>query len=79
MKNSSVQGKEWVIKKYDKNLLELISSKYDLDFFTAKLLSIRGFKENEVESFLKPKIIDINNVASNNHFNVIGIVPTLRN
>ena len=56
MKNSSVQGKEWVIKKYDKNLLELISSKYDLDFFTAKLLSIRGFKENEVESFLKPKI-----------------------
>ena len=47
MKNSSVQGKEWVIKKYDKNLLELISSKYDLDFFTAKLLSIRGFKENE--------------------------------
>ena len=56
MKNSSVQGKEWVTKKYDKNLLELISSKYDLDFFTAKLLSIRGFKENEVESFLKPKI-----------------------
>ena len=56
MKNSSVQGKEWVTKKYDKNLLELISSKYDLDFFTAKLLSIRGFKESEVESFLKPKI-----------------------
>ena len=29
MKNHSVQGKEWVIKDYDKNLLELISSKYE--------------------------------------------------
>ena len=56
MKNPSVQGKEWVIKNYDNNLLELISNKYDLDFFIAKLLSIKGFKEHEVESFLEPKI-----------------------
>ena len=56
MKNFSVQGKEWVIKNYDKNFLEIISNKYDLDFFIAKLLSIKGFKEHEVESFLEPKI-----------------------
>ena len=56
MKNHSVQGKEWVIKNYDKNLLELISSKYGLDYFTAKLLSIKGFIVNEIESFLEPKI-----------------------
>ena len=56
MKNHSVQGKEWVIKNYDKNLLELISSKYELDYFTAKLLSIKGIIVNEIESFLNPKI-----------------------
>ena len=56
MKNPSVQGKEWLIKDYDKNLLELISSKYEVDFFTAKLLSIRGILVNEIESFLEPKI-----------------------
>ena len=53
MKNHSVQGKEWVIKNYDKNLLELISNKYGLDYFTAKLLSIKGFIVSEIESFLK--------------------------
>ena len=56
MKNPSVQGKEWLIKDYDKNLLELISSKYGLDYFTAKLLSIKGILVNEIESFLEPKI-----------------------
>ena len=56
MKNHSVQGKEWVIKDYDKNHLELISSKYELDYFTAKLLSIKGFVVNEIKSFLEPKI-----------------------
>ena len=56
MKNHSVQGKEWVIKGYDKNLLELISSKYELDYLTAKLLSIKGFEVNEIKSFLEPKI-----------------------
>ena len=56
MKNHSVQGKEWVIKDYDKNLLELISSKYDLDYFTSKLLSIKGLVVNEIKSFLEPKI-----------------------
>ena len=56
MKNPSVQGKEWLIKDYDKNLLELISSKFEVDFFTAKLLSIKGILVNEIESFLEPKI-----------------------
>ena len=36
MKNPSVQGKEWLIKDYDKNLLELISSKYEVDYFYSK-------------------------------------------
>ena len=56
MKNHSVQGKEWIIKDYDKNLLELISTKYEVDYFTAKLLSIKGIVVNEIESFLEPKI-----------------------
>ena len=56
MKNHSVQGKEWIIKDYDKNLLELISTKYEVDYFTAKLHSIKGIVVNEIESFLEPKI-----------------------
>ena len=56
MKNHSVQGKEWVQKVYDKNLLELISSKYDLDYLTAKLIAIKGYEIEEIENFLDPKI-----------------------
>ncbi len=56
MRNHSVQGKEWVVKDFDKSLTELISSKYNIDYLTAKLLTIKGLKENEIENFLNPKI-----------------------
>ena len=56
MINHSVQGKEWVLKSFDKNLTEYIAHKYNLDYLTAKLLSIKGLKEHEIENFLNPRV-----------------------
>jgi len=56
MKNHSVQGKEWVIKTFDKNSAELISKEYNLDFLTSKLLAIRNINSENIKSFLDPKI-----------------------
>ena len=56
MKNHSVQGKEWVIKTFDKNSVELISKEYNLDFLTSKLLAIRNINSENIKSYLDPKI-----------------------
>ena len=56
MINHSVQGKEWVLKSFDKNLTEYIAHKYNLDYLTAKLLSIKDLKEHEIENFLNPRV-----------------------
>jgi len=56
MKNHSVQGKEWVIKTFDKNSAELISKEYNLDFLTSKLLAIRNINSENIKNFLDPKI-----------------------
>ena len=56
MKNHSVQGKEWVIKTFDKNSAELISKEYNLDFLTSKLLAIRNINSENIKKFLDPKI-----------------------
>ena len=56
MSNHSVQGKEWVLKDFDKNLAEYISKEYDLDFLTSKLLVNRNINQKNIENFLNPKI-----------------------
>jgi len=56
MSNHSVQGKEWVLKEYDKNLVELISKNYNLDFFISKLLAIKNINTNNIDNFLNPRI-----------------------
>ena len=56
MSNHSVQGKEWVLKEYDKNLVELISKNYNLDFFISKLLAIKNINTNDIGNFLNPRI-----------------------
>ncbi|WP_440680136.1 single-stranded-DNA-specific exonuclease RecJ [Candidatus Pelagibacter sp. HIMB1517] len=56
MKNHSVQGKEWVIKTFDKNSAEHISKEYNLDFLTSKLLAIRNINSENIKNFLDPKI-----------------------
>ena len=56
MNNHSVQGKEWVLKDFDKNLAEYISKEYDLDFLTSRLLANRNIHQKNIENFLNPKI-----------------------
>ena len=56
MNKHSVQGKEWVLKHFDKNLAEIISKEFDTDFLTSKLLAIRNINQDQIESFLNPKI-----------------------
>ena len=56
MSNHSVQGKEWVLKDFDKNLTEYISKEYDLDFLTSRLLANRNINQKNIENFLNPKI-----------------------
>ena len=56
MSNHSVQGKEWVLKDFDKNLAEYISKEYDLDFLTSRLLANRNIHQKNIENFLNPKI-----------------------
>ena len=56
MKYHSVQDKEWIVKTFDKNSVELISKKYNLDFLTSKLLAIRNINSENINSFLDPKI-----------------------
>jgi len=56
MSNHSVQGKEWVLKDFDKNLAEYISKEFDLDFLTSRLLANRNINQKNIENFLNPKI-----------------------
>ena len=56
MSNHSVQGKEWVLKDFNKNLAEYISKEYDLDFLTSRLLANRNITQKNIENFLNPKI-----------------------
>ena len=56
MKHHSVQDKEWIIKTFDKNSVELVSKEYNLDFLTSKLLAIRNVNSENINSFLDPKI-----------------------
>ena len=56
MKTLSISGKNWILKKYNKEDLTFIKENFSLDDITSKLLSIRNIKKEKVESFLNPSI-----------------------
>ena len=56
MNSSSVSGKNWVLKKYNQEEIIYFKENFFLDEITAKLLSIRNIKKEDVESFLNPAI-----------------------
>ena len=56
MNTLSISGKNWILKKYNKEDLTFIKENFSLDDITSKLLSIRNIKKEKVESFLNPSI-----------------------
>ena len=56
MNTLSISGKNWILKKYNKEDLTFIKETFALDDITSKLLSIRDIKKEEIDSFLNPSI-----------------------
>ena len=56
MNTLSISGKNWILKKYNKEDLTFIKENFSLDDITSKLLSIRNIKKEKVEYFLNPSI-----------------------
>ena len=56
MNSLSISGKNWILKKYNKEDLTFIKETFALDDITSKLLSIRDIKKEEIDSFLNPSI-----------------------
>ena len=52
----SVSGKKWILKKYNQDLVTYLKDNFSLNEITSKLLSIRGIKIEDVNSFLNPSI-----------------------
>ena len=56
MNTLSINGKNWVLKKYIENEVLYIKENFSLDEITSKLLSIRNIKKEDINSFLNPSI-----------------------
>jgi single-stranded-DNA-specific exonuclease len=56
MNTFSVSGKKWILKKYNNEEISFLKNNFFLDEITAKLLSIRKIKKEDVNSFLNPSI-----------------------
>ena len=56
MNSISVSGKNWILKKFNENDIAYLKDNFFLDEITAKLLSIRNIKKEDVNSFLNPSI-----------------------
>jgi len=52
----SVTGKNWLFKKYDKNIASKISEVFNFNEFLSKILSIRKIELSKIEDFINPKI-----------------------
>jgi len=52
----SVTGKKWVLKKFNQDEITYLKDNFSLDEITAKLLSIRKIKKEDINSFLNPSI-----------------------
>ena len=56
MSSLSLSGKNWIVKRYNQEKVTYIKDNHSLDEITAKLLSIRNIKKEEISSFLNPSI-----------------------
>ena len=56
MNELSINGKSWVLKKYNEEDVLYLKDNFLLDEITSKLLSIRKIKKEDVNSFLNPSI-----------------------
>ena len=52
----SVTGKNWTLKKFNQQRILYLKDNFLLDEITAKLISIRNIKKEDVSSFLNPLI-----------------------
>ena len=56
MSGVSLQGKKWIYKDFDQANVNFIKENYSLDEITAKLLSIRNIKNDNINTYLEPSI-----------------------
>ena len=56
MNSFSVSGKDWVLKKFNQEEILYLKENFFLDEITAKLLSIRQIKREDISNFLNLKI-----------------------
>ena len=56
MNSLSVSGKNWIFKKFNEEEILYFKENFFLDEITAKLLSIRNIKKEDIKSFLNPSI-----------------------
>ena len=52
----SVSGKNWILKRFNKDDVIFFKDNFSLDEITSKLLAIRKIKKDEIKSFLQPSI-----------------------
>ena len=52
----SVSGKNWILKRFNKDDVIFFKDNFSLDEITSKLLAIRKIKKEEIKSFLQPSI-----------------------
>ena len=56
MNSLSVNGKNWIYKKFNEEQILYLKENFFLDEITAKLLSIRKIENKDINSFLNPSI-----------------------
>ncbi len=56
MNGSSVSGKDWISKNYNKETVNFLKDNFNLSEIVSKLIAIRKIKLEEVKLFLNPKI-----------------------
>ena len=56
MNDSSVSGKDWISKNYNKETVNFLKDNFNLSEIVSKLIAIRKIKLEEVKLFLNPKI-----------------------
>ncbi len=59
MSLQSVSGKNWISKKFSSEEINFFKENFFIDEITAKLLSIRKIKKEEIKLFLEPSIKNI--------------------
>ena len=56
MIHQSVSGKNWILGKYDENIVKKITQDFGISEIVSRLLAIRKIPIDQCEAFLNPKI-----------------------